>query len=140
MKGATIRAKRLKDTHPSSPHSVHSQSPPSSSSSPALPPRKTKTTQSKPSLRAYSPSRCSAASPGRSLSQPSQPKTDPTANIPTAVMFIAVPVSLAFLGILGSFEALSATFLPPSAELFALITVAGGAVTVFFSAVVVADS
>ncbi|MFS0831542.1 hypothetical protein ABC337_12865 [Arthrobacter sp. 1P04PC] len=65
---------------------------------------------------------------------------DPTANIPASVMFIAVPVSLAFLGILGSFEALAATFLAPSAKLFALITVAGGAATVFFSAAVVADS
>lgn len=65
---------------------------------------------------------------------------DPTANIPAAVMFIAVPVSLAFLGILGSFEALAATFLTPSTKLFALITVAGGAATVFFSAAVVADS
>ncbi len=64
----------------------------------------------------------------------------PTANLPAVVMFLAIPVALAFIGILGAFEVLAATFVPQSTMLFALITGAGGAVSVVFSAFVVGDS
>ena len=65
---------------------------------------------------------------------------DPTANLPATVMFMAVPVALAFLGILGAFEVLAATFVPQSTLMFTFITGAGGAVAVTFSAYVVGDS
>lgn len=65
---------------------------------------------------------------------------DPTANLPATVMFMAIPVAVAFVGVLGAFEALAATFVPESTTLFALITCAGGATAVMFSAYVVGDS
>jgi hypothetical protein len=65
---------------------------------------------------------------------------DPTANLPATVMFLAVPVALAFIGILGAFEVLAATFVPQSTMMFTFITGAGGAAAVTFSAHVVGDS
>jgi hypothetical protein len=65
---------------------------------------------------------------------------DPTANLPAVVMFLAIPVGLAFIGTLGAFEVLAAIFVPESTFLFVLITGGGGAAAVVFSAFVVGDS
>lgn len=65
---------------------------------------------------------------------------DPTANLPAAVMFTAVPVALGLLGILGAFTVLADTFIREATKMFALITVAGGTGAAFFTAAIVADS
>jgi hypothetical protein len=63
-----------------------------------------------------------------------------TANIPAAIMLVAVPVAVSIVDILASFEVLSAVYLPTSKTLFALIVGAGGACSVFFIAFSVDDS
>jgi hypothetical protein len=63
-----------------------------------------------------------------------------TANIPGAVMRVAVPVVISIIDTLAAFEVLSAIYLPTSKTLFALIAGAGGACGVFFTAFSVGDS
>lgn len=63
-----------------------------------------------------------------------------TANIPPAVMCVAVPVVISIIDTLAAFEVLSAIYLPHSKTLFALIAGAGGACGVFFTAFAVGDS
>jgi hypothetical protein len=54
-------------------------------------------------------------------------------------MFVAVPVVVSIVAILGAFEVLSAIYLPESRTLFALITGAGGLSAVFFTAFAIGD-
>jgi hypothetical protein len=63
-----------------------------------------------------------------------------TANLPPAIMFVAVPVVVSIVAILGAFEVLSAIYLPESRTLFALIAGAGGLSGVFFTAFAIGDS
>ena len=63
-----------------------------------------------------------------------------TANIPGAVMFVAVPVVISIIDTLAAFAVLSAIFLPSSKTLFGLIAGAGGACGVFFTAFAIGDS
>jgi hypothetical protein len=65
---------------------------------------------------------------------------EPTANIPPAIMFIAVPVVVSVVAILGAFAVLSAIYLPESSTLFALIAGAGGVSGVFFTSFAIGDS
>ena len=63
-----------------------------------------------------------------------------TANIPGAIMQIAVPAAISIIDILAAFEVLAAVYLPLSKTLFALIAGAGGACCAFFTAFTVGDS
>lgn len=63
-----------------------------------------------------------------------------TANIPPAIMYVAVAVVISIIDTLAAFEVLSAIYLPTSKTLFALIAGAGGACGVFFTAFSVGDS
>lgn len=63
-----------------------------------------------------------------------------TANIPAAIMQVAVPVVISIIDTLAAFEVLSAIYLPNSKTLFALIAGAGGACGVFFTSFSVGDS
>jgi hypothetical protein len=65
---------------------------------------------------------------------------EPTANMPPAIMFIAIPAVMSLIAILGAFEVLSAIYLPESSTLFMLITGAGGLSGVFFMAFAIGDS
>src|SRR6185312_16060264 len=53
---------------------------------------------------------------------------DETANLPAAVMFIAVPVVISMVSVLAAFEILAKIYLPESKTLFAVITGVGGVV------------
>jgi hypothetical protein len=65
---------------------------------------------------------------------------DPTANLAPAIMYIAVPVATSIISVLGAFEVLAAIYIPDSADLFAIIVVAGGIFRVMFTAFAIADS
>ena len=63
-----------------------------------------------------------------------------TPNLPPAIMYLAVPVVVSIVAILGAFEVLSAIYLPESTTLFAVIAGAGGLSCVFFTAFAIGDS
>lgn len=64
----------------------------------------------------------------------------PTANLSAVITFIAVPVVISFVAILGAFEVLAAIYINESTTLFALITGAGGIAGVAFTSFAVGDS
>lgn len=65
---------------------------------------------------------------------------DETANLPPAVMYIAVAVVVSIVSVLGAFEVLAAIYVPDSRLLFALITGAGGLAGAYFTSFAVGDS
>ena len=67
-------------------------------------------------------------------------ENDPTANLSAAVMFIAVPVVISILAILGAFEVLSVIYIDKSSELFVAVAGAGGLFGMVFNAFSIADS
>ncbi|MEO6501752.1 MAG: hypothetical protein ABIQ09_07550 [Jatrophihabitantaceae bacterium] len=64
----------------------------------------------------------------------------PTANIAPAIMFVAVPVALSIIAILGAFEVLAKIYVPESTRLFVLVTGAGGIYAVILTATVIGDA
>ncbi|WP_353944432.1 hypothetical protein ABII15_24430 [Streptomyces sp. HUAS MG91] len=65
---------------------------------------------------------------------------DNTANLPAAVLYTAVPVAIATVSVLASFEVLAAIYLKDEKGLFAITTGAGGLAATFFVSFAVADS
>lgn len=65
---------------------------------------------------------------------------DETANLPAAVMFVAVPVVISMVAVLAAFEILSAIYLPASKTLFAVMTGVGGLAGTYFTSLAVGDS
>ncbi|MFI1400956.1 hypothetical protein [Streptomyces sp. NPDC020681] len=63
-----------------------------------------------------------------------------TANLPPAVMFIAVPVVVSLVSVLAAFQVLAAIYLPTAKTLFAFITGAGGLAGAYFTSFAVGDS
>lgn len=64
---------------------------------------------------------------------------DETANLPAAVMFVAVGVVISMIAVLAAFEVLAAIYLPASKTLFAVMTGAGGLIGVYFTSFAVGD-
>jgi hypothetical protein len=67
-------------------------------------------------------------------------ETEPTANIPAAVMFVGISAVICVVDILAAFAVLSAVYLPGSEELFAVIAGIGGITGVFFLSFSIGDS
>lgn len=65
---------------------------------------------------------------------------DETANLPAAVMYIAVPVVVSIVAVLAAFEVLAAIYLPASKTLFAVMTGVGGLAGAYFTSFAVGDS
>ena len=65
---------------------------------------------------------------------------EPTANLPAAIMFVAVPAALSVIAVLAAFEVLAAIYLPHSKTLFAVIVGVGGMAATFFTAFAIGDS
>ncbi|MFE7854374.1 hypothetical protein [Streptomyces sp. NPDC057403] len=65
---------------------------------------------------------------------------DHTANLPAAVMYIAVPVAISIVAVLASFEVLAAIYLEEQKGLFAITTGVGGLAATYFTSFSVADS
>ncbi|MFH8470399.1 hypothetical protein [Streptomyces sp. NPDC017991] len=63
-----------------------------------------------------------------------------TANLPPAVMYIAVAVVVSIVSVLGAFEVLAAIYVPDSRLLFSLITGVGGIAGAYFTSFAVGDS
>jgi len=66
-------------------------------------------------------------------------EVDETANLPAAVMFIAVPVVISMISVLAAFEVLAAIYLPASKTLFAVMTGAGGLIGAYFTSFALGD-
>lgn len=64
---------------------------------------------------------------------------DLTANLIPAVMYIAVPVAISIISIVGAFEVLSAVYIPESKTLLALVVGVIGIVGVVFCALAIGD-
>lgn len=64
---------------------------------------------------------------------------DETANLPAAVMFIAVSVVISMISVLAAFEVLAAIYLPASKTLFAVMTGVGGLIGAYFTSFAVGD-
>ena len=64
---------------------------------------------------------------------------DPTANLVPATLFLAIPVVVSIVTVLGAFEVLASIYLPASKTLFALIAAAAGISGVFFMAFAIGD-
>lgn len=65
---------------------------------------------------------------------------DPTANLVPAIMFIAVPVALSIIAILGAFEVLARIYVHKAATLFVFVTGAGGLFAVLLTAFTIGDA
>ncbi|MFE9404022.1 hypothetical protein ACFYNY_19870 [Streptomyces sp. NPDC006530] len=65
---------------------------------------------------------------------------DQTANLPAAVMYMAVPVAISVVSVLASFEVLAAIYLEQQKGLFAITTGVGGLTATYFTSFAVADS
>jgi len=65
---------------------------------------------------------------------------DPTANLPPAVMYIAIPVAVSIISLFGAFEVLAKIYVPEAASLFVITTGAGGVFGVALTASVLPDA
>ncbi|MEU6575494.1 hypothetical protein [Streptomyces sp. NPDC046805] len=65
---------------------------------------------------------------------------DETANLPPAVMCIAVAVVVSIVSVLAAFEVLAALYLPTARTLFSLITGVGGLAGGYFTSFAIGDS
>ncbi|WP_189552221.1 hypothetical protein [Streptomyces lavendofoliae] len=67
-------------------------------------------------------------------------EVDETANLPAAVMFVAVPVVVSLVSVLSAFAVLAAIHLPTQKTLFAVIAGVGGLAGTYFTSFAVGDS
>ncbi|MGA5411847.1 hypothetical protein ACPCSC_31895 [Streptomyces lavendulocolor] len=67
-------------------------------------------------------------------------EVDETANLPAAVMFVAVPVVVSLVSVLSAFATLAAIHLPTQKTLFAVIAGVGGLAGTYFTSFTVGDS
>ncbi|MFC8917669.1 hypothetical protein ACGF5F_27745 [Streptomyces sp. NPDC047821] len=67
-------------------------------------------------------------------------EVDETANLPAAVMFVAVPVVVSLVSVLSAFATLAAIHLPAQKTLFAVIAGVGGLAGTYFTSFAVGDS
>ena len=65
---------------------------------------------------------------------------DRTANIVPSIMFIAIPVAISIIAILGAFEVLARIYAPDAVPLFAFITGVGGVFAIWLNALGIGDA